>query len=135
MTIDWNTTALIATVLATAITLGAMIRNNIRRTAQMELKLDIIWTYLLERGIASMITNGLATMNSPIVISDEAVSWFDDLKSDLKRIYNKNKLAKDTQLAFEIQKELGDRLFKEICIPHRVNNGECISIALAVAKS
>ena len=134
MTIDWNTSALIATVLATAITLGVMVRSNIRRFAQMELKVDIIWQYLLERGLSSMITKGLATMNSPILIADEAVAWFNDLKPDLQRLYKEKSKWSDGQLAFEIQKRFSTRLLKEVCIPNSITNDEAIAIAVAIAK-
>lgn len=105
------------------------------KMAQMELKLNIIWDFLMEKAMASMIVNGLGTINSPLVISEEAVSWFTPLKSELQTIYQKNKNMTDHELAFEIQRKLGKRINAEICIPHGIYSGECVLIAVAVAKS
>lgn len=117
------------------LSVGAIAYSSVHRTAQIELKLDIIWSYIMERGMASMIANNLGTLNSPLVISDDVIAWFAPMEKELKALYKKHSKLDDYKLGFEIQKSFGERMLKEICIPHKVTNGECLLIAVAVAKS
>lgn len=126
---------IVIAILTGLVSLAGVIYGSIWKTAQIELKLDIIWSYIMERGMASMITSGLGTLNSPLIISDEAIAWFAPMEKELKSIYKKYTKLDDYKLGFEIQKSLGDRMLREICIPHKITNGECLLIAVAVAKS
>lgn len=129
---DFGVVVAIVTGLASLV---AVAYSSVYKTAQIELKLSIIWSYIMERGMASVIANGLGTLNSPLVISDEVIAWFTPLEKELKAIYKKHPNLDDYKLGFEIQRVLGERMLREICIPKKITNGECLWVAVAVAKS
>lgn len=126
---------IILAIVTGLIGLGVSAYLHLYKFVDMEIKLELIWNFLMERAMASMITNGLGTINSPLMIEDKAVEWFDPVKSELKALYHKNPKLHDYQLAFEIQKQFGDWITKNVCIKHGIANGECLLIATSIAKS
>lgn len=129
---DWESIGIISGILVTLV--GAVWHLSSKIT-QIETKLDIVWAAILDRGLASMVEKGLASINSPVLLTDEVVSWFSEFVPQLRGIRKKFPKYNDYQLALEIQKSLGDKILREICIKYKVHNMECLNIAVAVAKS
>jgi len=113
----------------------AWLANMHWRLAQIAVKVETMWQFQLRRGIAEAVHHGMATVNSPFVITEEAKSWLDDLAVPLRQLYQKlGRHVSDTDLLIEIELRFGDEIVKKVCIPHGVDQGVCLVIALAVAK-
>jgi len=105
------------------------------RIDRVETKINTLWEFVLRRGAAEAVIKGLGTMNSPITITDEAKAWMSGLAGPLREAYETRwKDLDDVNLAVAIEREFGDQITKEICIPHNVANAACLLIACAVAR-
>lgn len=105
------------------------------RFAKLELKVDTMWSFLVRRGQAEAVRTGIATLNSPIIVNEEAKEWMRHMGPELRAI--RAGLVpdiSDDKLAFVIEGKLGDRILKEVCIPKGLMLGACLQIAVAVAK-
>jgi hypothetical protein len=77
----------------------------------------------------------MATVNSPIVVTEEAKSWLDDIAVPLRQLYQKlGRHVSDIDVRIEIELRFGDEIVEKVCIPHGIDQGACLVIALAVAK-
>ena len=85
--------------------------------------------------MSETIHKGLATLNSPFVVSDAAKVIFVDLEKELQALYAANSVLSDGQLMLKIQREYGKRILESICIPNNLTHGTCLMIATAVAKN
>lgn len=109
-----------------------MLEQKINR---LEPKVDTIWEFAMRRGAVEAIQRGIATMNSPVVISEEAKTWMQTLAAPLREAYETEwKDLPDTDLAMEIERRFGDQIVRQVCLPHGISNGVCLLIACAVAK-
>lgn len=106
------------------------------RLAKIELKVDTMWDFLMRRAQSEAVQKGLATMNSPMMVKDDALSIMAPLAVRLRGFYE-SMLVKpdDTHLALLIEAEMGDDILRDICIPHGLLMGACLPLAVAVAKS
>jgi hypothetical protein len=105
------------------------------RVAKIELKCDTMWEFMMRRAGGEAVSKGLATFNSPLKIHPHALEILQGMKDDLLVIYRSfAKPISDCDLMFEIERQLGSRLVKEICIPNCYTLGECLVVAAAVAK-
>lgn len=103
--------------------------------ARLQLQVDTLWSFLVRRGQAEAVRTGIATLNSPIVMGEEAKGWMVHMAPELRELRIKlGTKINDEQLAFEIEKVFGERILKEVCIPHGLMLGACLQIAVAVAK-
>lgn len=105
------------------------------RMEDIETKVGIIWEFLLRRAMGEAVLKGVATINSPLIITSEAKSWLDPLKPALQAKYLSSwqKLS-DRDLLLAIEKEFGSQLAKDVCIPRHLNSGACLLIAMQVAR-
>lgn len=105
------------------------------RQAQLELKVDLIWDFLIKRAMAEAVHVGAATMNSPLVIKEETREWFKDITPELQEFYHlKGFKLTDQALALEIERIWGEKILKDICIPYKLHQGACLIIAQHIAK-
>lgn len=103
--------------------------------ARLSLQVETMWSFLVRRGQAEAVRTGIATLNSPIVMGEEAKTWIAHMAPELRELRIKlGPKITDDQLAFEIEKAYGERILKEVCIPHGLMLGACLQIAVAVAK-
>ncbi len=124
------------------VTMGGLVVSYMRKSsreaerfARLELKVETMWDFLMRRGKAEAVRSGMATLNSPIIFTQEAMGWMPELEDELHAINVRLGGASDAQLALEIEKTLGDRILKEICIPRGIMMGACIQLAVAIAKN
>lgn len=106
------------------------------KLAKIELKVDTMWGFLMQRAEVSLINSGYGTRKSPLHIYPEAKKLLAPLVPDLLKIYEAAKKRKldDRALALEIEKDLGKEILEHVCIPYQMNLGECLIIAIACAK-
>lgn len=139
---DLNTLGIIASIAVGAVTvLGATVAAIAKmysigsRQAKLEVKVDTMWDFLMKRALSEAVSKNIASMNSPAVVSDEAKGWFAALADALKEFYRTNLVNRpDTDAMLEIEKHFSDRILKEVCIPRGLHAGECLLIALSVAR-
>ena len=108
-----------------------------RELAVQGLKVDTMWSASMRRAEAGAVIRGMGTMNSPVVFNAETLSWADGMKDDLQAAYRADwrhlGLSND-DLCLAIERRFGQRIVREICIPHGIADGTCLLLAAAVAK-
>ena len=105
------------------------------RLSKVELHSTTMWEFVLRRGMAEAIQKGAATLNSPLRLRPEALEWMAGLSTELRKAYDERwKDLDDIGLCVAIEKEFGDRITMEVCLPHNITNAACLLIACAVAK-
>ncbi len=105
------------------------------RLAKLELKVDTIWEFLIRRAFSEAIQKGIATLNSPVVVTQAAKAMMDPLAFALRTFYiNHGHHLTDTELMMEIERQFGDEILHKICIPNGFLAGACLVIAAQVAK-
>jgi len=103
--------------------------------AKLELKVDTMWDFQMRRNQAEAVHRGVATMNSPIVVNDEARQWVEPIVAPMRAFYAKiGRKMTDSELALEIERRYGERILTEICIPRGISAGACLLIALQAVK-
>ncbi len=81
------------------------------------------------------VVKGLATMNSPFLITQQARDCYKTIAVDLKDFYRKVGVhMTPNELFLEMQRRFGDRLLREVCIPMELISNACIVIAIEIAK-
>jgi hypothetical protein len=131
-----NTVGVLLTLTVTIYlaTRGSMRRNE-REIAEIKVKVETMWNFLLKRGVAEGVNNGMLTMNSPVRLTAESAQVMEHLAGELQEFRNtKFPDADEKTLALRIEEEFGDRLVKEVCVPNNISYGVCLLIATAVAK-
>lgn len=126
-------------VVSLGVTLLIAFRSNLRvherEIAEIKVKVETMWNFLLKRGVAEGVNNGMLTMNSPVRLTPESARVMEHLAPELRAFRDDKFPALDEkQLALEIEKEFGDRLVKEVCVPNNISYGVCLLIATAVAR-
>jgi hypothetical protein len=106
-----------------------------KRLGKLEMKIDTIWDFLMRRAMNEMVSKGLGRMNSPMVATEESKEFFSGMASELKAFYKiKGRKMKEKELLLAIEKKFGERILKEVCIPHNLTCGSCLHIAKEIAQ-
>lgn len=123
--------ALIASVLSF---LGIVYLAGVK-IARLELQVNTIWDFLMRRALGESVQKGLGTMNSPITFNEDAKKLFNSMSSDLKNFYKTlSKNLSHSELLQRLERNFGDKILREICIPNNLTHGSCLLIALSVAS-
>jgi hypothetical protein len=112
---------------------GFVIRTAIRLGA-LELKVDTMWGFQMRRSMSEVITSGTGILNSPLIITQDALMHLEPLKIPLRELYKEQSPMGDASMLLEIEKKFGDAILDLVCLPCGVSYGACLIIALAVAK-
>ena len=129
-----DTATLVGILVAVGGILGWLCQQAARQ-ARMEVKIDTLWDFQMRRGSGELVNKGLATMNSPITLTEESKKWMHELAEELKKFYSRlGRHLNDRDLAIEIERRYGDDILKKVCIPNNISEGACLIIALEVAK-
>jgi hypothetical protein len=130
----------LTSILAGAASLTAIfgtIIYGIYRVVKMEIRVNLLWDFLMRRAISEAIDKGFATINSPIKIQPHGVNIFsEEWRNKLKGAFLNHKKMTDKELFAAIDAKFGTELLKEICITQKpvLSNGECIIIAMAIIR-
>ncbi len=132
---DNSSLSLIVSICSLIVTLIGLVWIGGVKMGQIEVKVDTMWSFLMRRAESEIINHGLGVKNSPIVINDDAKHWVDSLSDELHKLYQQmGSDVTDEKLALEIEKRFGEKILKDVCIPHGLYAGACLLIALEVAK-
>ncbi len=126
----------IATVTGVLVAVFRAKQTTSERLAKIEFMTTTLWDFHMRRAGGEMVRKNFGTLDSPLDIQPEILHWFDPLCEELQAFYLKvgRPDMSDRDLAIEIERAFGGRMLKEICIPHDIHQGECLLIAVAVAK-
>ena len=102
--------------------------------ATIKERVEVIWEFLMRRALSEAVKIGVATINSPVKIDPEACKWFGDMEAGLRALYEQFTGFSDAQMMLEIERRFGEKILKEVCLPHGLFAGACLFIALEVAK-
>jgi hypothetical protein len=89
----------------------------------------------MRRSMSELVTSGMGTVNSPLMISPRALGALEPLKKrliDWYKTYPDN--SSDVATLLGIEKAFGDDLLKAVCFPCGLSYGACLIIALVIAK-
>lgn len=134
---SWVNSCLV--LLTLAFSIYSANRGNLRRhereLAEIRIKVETMWNFLLRRGAVEGIKEGLLTLNSPLRLAGKSSEIFVHLADELQQFYREKAPAlSEKELSLAIEREFGSRLVHEICIPNGISLGVCLLIATAVAK-
>jgi hypothetical protein len=104
------------------------------KITRLEVKVETMWGFLMKRAVIEGIDRGLMTVNSPVRLEPHSSEMFVHLADELRGFRAKNSRLGEADLALAIEKQFGDRLVHEVCIPNNISFGVCLLIATAVAK-
>ena len=105
------------------------------KIARIELKVNTIWEFLMQRAIGEAVQKGLADLNSPLMLTPGGRSLYSDKWiGDLQKFYRSQKFKNDYDLALAIERQFGHEMVKDICIPNGLDKGACLVAAVEAAK-
>lgn len=104
------------------------------KIAKLEVKVDTLWDFQMRRAFSEAVSTGVATMNSPLQIKEQAKNKLDPMKQDLQKFWEENQNLKGIEIIMKLEAKFGDQILKELCIPLGLSHGSCLLIALAVAR-
>lgn len=105
------------------------------RLGQLQLKVDTMWMFQVNRMQSEAVIAGVAKVNSPITVSDEAKKWMTPLVAPIRDFYAKlGRRMSDAELMLEIERRFGDQILRDVCIPHGLAHGACLLIALQAIR-
>jgi len=104
------------------------------KIAKLEVKVDTLWDFQMRRAFSEAVSTGVATMNSPLQITEKAKHKLDPMKVELQQFWEENKTLPGIDIIMKLESKFGDQILKELCIPLGLSHGSCLLIALAVAK-
>jgi hypothetical protein len=130
-----STTVALGLSVASWIALLAFIVKVSMRFGALELKVDTMWGFQMRRSMTEVVSTGVGTLNSPLVISDEVMASLNPIKDRLIKWYDGYEgRSSDASVLLGIEQAFGNELVKRVCIPCKLSYGACLIIALAVAK-
>ena len=108
------------------------------KMATLTVKVDTMWSFTMRRATAEAVTNDLMRHNSPLEITAKGYSYIQPMAKELWEYYQKYSASagklNDADLALAIERDFGERLLKEICIPNNLLFGECIILAVEAVR-
>lgn len=134
--IPWN--QLIVPLLAVLTAIGSVLvwmLRIARHLGKLELQVDTMWMFLTRRAVAEGNSTGLLKVNSPVSLSDRGRALLAPFLDELRGIYASVGAGKsDAELMLEIERRLGERIVKDVCIPNGIHSGACLVAAVCLAK-
>ncbi len=105
------------------------------KISAMEVKVDTMWQFQLRRAVTESVSMGLATRNSPLKFSEDALAHLNSLKDELITFYNTipdGTSDADQLLMFETK--FGEQLAEQVCIPCKLSHATCLLMAVSVGR-
>ena len=102
---------------------------------RLSLKVETMWQFTLRRGMSEAVSKGFATMNSPFIVGPEARRRMEPLMPALRNVYRAlGSSASDVDLMVAIERDHGDKILTEVCIPCGFFMGACLAIAIQILR-
>jgi hypothetical protein len=109
--------------------------REVERDGAVTSKVDALWDFVRRRAVNEFLTKGVGVSAQPPAVNPEVRKWFDSVAKELKDFYTSTggTLA-DKELFLAIEREFGDRLLHEVCIPNGLSAGACVLAAMAICR-
>jgi hypothetical protein len=127
-------TAAFVSIFMSAISLFSVIYLAGVKLTTLQVKVDTMWEFTLRRGISEAVKSGLAHVNSPVMVTQAALEMMEPLHNDLKALLPALVFKPDVDIAVVIEKNLGEKILHDICLPHGLYIGACLFIAVEYVK-
>jgi hypothetical protein len=105
------------------------------KISTLETKVDTMWAFQMRRAASEAVSLGIGKMESPLTLNDDAIKTLDPIRGELES-FGKTMISNgcgDAQVLLEIEKQFGDKLLSDTCIPMRMSHGACLLLAYAIA--
>lgn len=134
------------TLINAALALGALVLSiwsrvvdksgdNAAKIAVIEDRVQTLWLAWLRRGIVEGIHNDMFTVNSPTHLLPKSARMFATMITDLRAWYRLlPDPMTDPEIQERIEKQFGERIVKEVCIPNNIHNASCLHSALELCR-
>jgi hypothetical protein len=108
-----------------------------RRQGRIENKLTVVWEFLYRRAMIESLKRGFLTINSPLQVRPDLRAAYDPILPELCALYveARRKNHAEPDIAIEIEQKHREWIIDNICRPFDMDRGECLVIAVEVAKS
>ncbi len=106
--------------------------------ADLTLKTNVMWDFQMRRAMSEATGKGLATMNSPLTLTQagiDAAKNLEPIRQELRNWWDENYFKSDLDASLELERHFGDRLLTLVCIPCAMSHGACLFLALMAAKN
>ncbi len=115
--------------------LGSVIYLAGVKLATLQVKVDTMWEFTLRRGKSEAVRAGFAEMNSPIVATSEGLAKLAPVAAELHELAASLKPdMSDADIAIEVERRLGDKILRHVCIPNGFFLGACLFLAIEFIK-
>lgn len=105
---------------------------------EFKVKVETLWDFQMRRAAGETIKTGLGTLNSPLKIDIVKAKKVipPTLQASLQTWYGSinKRITDDRELLFEIERNFGGLILKEVCLPNQLAHGQCLLLAAAIAK-
>src|ERR1700693_1377043 len=120
------TPAEIISLITACASLAVTIYTGLFRMAKIEARVELLWSFLLRRGLNEAINSGILYNQSPLQMNIEALFRHREIILQVREWYEKNgKDLSDVQVFEQIEKRFGEDLM-QLCITEKVPTGGCI---------
>lgn len=127
--------AAVAATITSFVALGTVIYFAGVKVSKLEVKVETLWEFQIRRGMAEAVHKGVAEMNSPLTFNEEVQKYLEPLKDQLITFWDvKGKSLPPTEALLELEREFGDALLRDVCIPGGLSHGACLLLAYSVAS-
>jgi hypothetical protein len=105
------------------------------RIAGIDVKVDTMWAFQMRRALSEAVSSGLASVNSPIVFTPEAIASLDPIRDELLAFWKTvPEGTSDAAALLLIEARFGEDLLRLVCIPCGLSHGACLLLAMTIAK-
>jgi hypothetical protein len=105
--------------------------------AAQELKIETCWQFVMDNAKLAAAHKGLGTLNTPLNINDRAREIFEraGFTARLKQWYLTQGITlTPLELEMEVTRLFRPEMITTICLPHGLAEGECVALAVEIAK-
>jgi hypothetical protein len=106
--------------------------------ARISLMVETMWAFMMRRGLQAGLAGNDPSLkrNSPIQSTGKLDPYFALLTGELQKLYHEQSLDKLTDEAamMMIESRFGKRIMDEVCNPSGTASGECLWVALSLAR-
>jgi hypothetical protein len=108
------------------------------RLARMELKVDTVWDFLIKRARVEVVNVGWGQMQSPLVLNSATLTAIMPFVLEVVAFYGevlrREPAIREADLFIAIERQFGDRIVEQVCIPHGVNLGACLIAVIEACR-
>lgn len=104
------------------------------RVRDNERKVALVWSFLFRRAMIEALKQGFLTDTNPAKVRPDIRDRFWPIEADLKNHFPAIHPHDEPKLALEIEAKYQDWIVDNICLPCKMDRGECLVLAVEVAK-